>query len=92
MTTIEGLGALGPTETDPGLERQAPADNDYLVSLRTNYIKNLVPQIVVPNNAWMGRTPDYTNIPISSTDPYNSYGRTINQSHAFRDRQIFFGN
>jgi hypothetical protein len=91
MTTKEG-GSLADPEVNPGLERQVANDNDYLVKLRTNYVKSLVPQIVVPNSAWMGQAPRLETIPVSSTEHSNAWSRSIHQSHAFRDKQIFYGN
>lgn len=95
MTTISGnevLGPIGETETVPGLKRQIPSDLQYLMTLRHNWVKSLAPQIVVPNQAWMGQVPDVQSIPVSSTDYWNAYSRSIHQSHAFRSKQIFFGN
>lgn len=80
------------TELVPGLKQQIGADTDYLVSLRTNWIKGLVPQIVIPNNAWMGQVQNPESMPVSSTAYANAYSRSIHQSHAWRSKQILFGN
>lgn len=91
MTTREG-GSIAEPESVPGLSRQVASDTEYLTNLRTNWVKNLAPQIVVPNQAWLGQVPSKVNIPLASTDPFNAWSRVIHQTHDFRDKQIFYGN
>lgn len=91
MTTREG-GSIADPEVLPGLKRQIPNDLEYLTRLRANWVKNLASQIVLPNKWLYQKNPDLSDVPLSSTAHANSYSRTINQSHAFREKQLFYGN
>lgn len=73
--------------------RQIGWDVDTLVNARNTYVQSLKPQIVIPNQAWMGQVSLQQPLPpLVSTDPRNAWSRQIVPDHSFRSKQLFYGN